>query len=107
MFGTAAVVLTQPIVLDCDHVAAEQERYRSGDELWCSVCCAWRHRKGAPAVPPLEADLAATLERRARSILADHAQGWHDMYDTDHGCTYPGCDDAYWLVSRLIATEPG
>lgn len=44
---------------------------------------------------------------QARAILADHVRGLHDhMDDPDVGCRYPGCDAAYWLLSREIVGLP-
>lgn len=44
---------------------------------------------------------------RARAILADHVAGLHDDHDDPTvGCRYPGCEDAYWLLSREIVGLP-
>lgn len=43
----------------------------------------------------------------ARAILADHVAGLHDhMDDPQIGCRYPGCENAYWLLSREIVGLP-
>lgn len=44
---------------------------------------------------------------RARAILRDHVVGLHEEHDDpDEGCTYPGCEDAFWLLSREIVGLP-
>lgn len=44
----------------------------------------------------------------AEAIMRDHSEGLHDEYDeSDEGCTYPGCADAFWLVSKAIAENEG
>lgn len=98
-----------PIVLDCGHVAAERERFRDHPgvrDFWCSFCAQWRRKRSDVALDQQTVPADHRVER-AREILADHGDGWHATYDTDNGCTYPGCEDAFWLVSRLAESEPG
>jgi hypothetical protein len=39
-------------------------------------------------------------EARAAAILADHQRGLHDEHVQGDRCTWPGCDDAFWLHAR-------
>jgi hypothetical protein len=34
------------------------------------------------------------------AILEDHRRGIHEEWDTDDGCRYPGCDDAFWEAMK-------
>lgn len=56
--------------------------------------------------PPHDADgsipnLVLALSERAEAIIADHRAGEHEEhYDDTIGCSFPGCEDAFWAWVR-------
>ena len=53
-------------------------------------------RQGGMATEEEPTDITAY----AVAVRNDHVHGLHDGHDDGERCTYPGCDDAYWLLAQ-------